>query len=357
MSSSSIIMLLLFAPPPPRIRALAALTFCFLPFYVVLFYLLPRPSKLRLLASVVLLPTLNKLPISAQKVFAGRDMMLGWSASCICTTSMIVSIVFAVSLYCCCCSPGLLALAQRTHPSEVSALHAIAINLIDTNNVLENWRKGDPCIKNWTGVLCFDAFGADGYFHVRVLLLMNKNLSGTLAPQLGQLSQLHILNFMWNHLTGSIPKEIGNIASLRLLLLNGNKLSGSLPDELGYLSNLDRFQIDENQLSGSIPKSFSNLHRIKHIHFNNNSLSGQIPPELSNLTTVVHLLLDNNHLSGYLPSEFSTFPQLSILQLDNNNFSGAEIPAAYGNLSNLVKLSLRNCSLEGPIPDLSWIKI
>ncbi|XP_027174931.1 probable LRR receptor-like serine/threonine-protein kinase At1g06840 isoform X5 [Coffea eugenioides] len=277
--------------------------------------------------------------------------------SCICTTSMLVSIVFAVSLYCCCCcSPGLLALAQRTHPSEVSALHAIATNLIDTNNVLENWRKGDPCITNWTGVLCFDAFGADGYFHVRVLLLMNRNLSGTLAPQLGQLSQLHILNFMWNHLTGSIPKEIGNIASLRLLLLNGNKLSGSLPDELGYLSNLDRFQIDENQLSGSIPKSFSNLHRIKHIHFNNNSLSGQIPPELSNLTTVVHLLLDNNHLSGYLPSEFSTFPQLSILQLDNNNFSGAEIPASYGNLSNLVKLSLRNCSLEGPIPDLSWIK-
>nr|XP_027065963.1 probable LRR receptor-like serine/threonine-protein kinase At1g06840 isoform X2 [Coffea arabica] len=298
-----------------------------------------------------------RTPPRLLKVFAGRDMMLGWSASCICTTSMIVSIVFAVSLYCCCCSPGLLALAQRTHPSEVSALHAIAINLIDTNNVLENWRKGDPCIKNWTGVLCFDAFGADGYFHVRVLLLMNKNLSGTLAPQLGQLSQLHILNFMWNHLTGSIPKEIGNIASLRLLLLNGNKLSGSLPDELGYLSNLDRFQIDENQLSGSIPKSFSNLHRIKHIHFNNNSLSGQIPPELSNLTTVVHLLLDNNHLSGYLPSEFSTFPQLSILQLDNNNFSGAEIPAAYGNLSNLVKLSLRNCSLEGPIPDLSWIKI
>nr|XP_027071314.1 probable LRR receptor-like serine/threonine-protein kinase At1g06840 isoform X1 [Coffea arabica] len=287
------------------------------------------------------------------KVFADRDMM----PSCICTTSMLVSIVFAVSLYCCCCcSPGLLALAQRTHPSEVSALHAIATNLIDTNNVLENWRKGDPCITNWTGVLCFDAFGADGYFHVTVLLLMNRNLSGTLAPQLGQLSQLHILNFMWNHLTGSIPKEIGNIASLRLLLLNGNKLSGSLPDELGYLSNLDRFQIDENQLSGSIPKSFSNLHRIKHIHFNNNSLSGQIPPELSNLTTVVHLLLDNNHLSGYLPSEFSTFPQLSILQLDNNNFSGAEIPASYGNLSNLVKLSLRNCSLEGPIPDLSWIK-
>ncbi|KAI3687022.1 hypothetical protein L1987_80712 [Smallanthus sonchifolius] len=41
-------------------------------------------------------------------------------------------------------------------------------------------------------------------------------------------------------------------------------------------------------------------------------------------------------------------------QLDNNNFDG-EIPASYGNLSELVKLSLRNCSLQGVLPDLSRI--
>ncbi|CAI9097155.1 OLC1v1033513C5 [Oldenlandia corymbosa var. corymbosa] len=186
-------------------------------------------------------------------------------------------------------------------------------------------------------------------------LLMNMNLSGTLAPELGQLSQLEILDFMWNELTGSIPKEIGNIKSLRLLVLNGNKLSGSLPSELGYLPNLNRFQIDQNEISGPIPLSFSNLKSIKHIHFNNNSLSGQLPRELSNLSTVIHLLFDNNNLSGYLPSEFSNLPALQILQLDNNNFSGSEIPASYGNMSNLVKLSLRNCSLKGPIPDLSRI--
>ncbi|KAL3536621.1 hypothetical protein ACH5RR_005082 [Cinchona calisaya] len=260
-------------------------------------------------------------------------------------------IVFAAVLV------SLLALAQpTTHPSEVSALEAVKSYLIDHDNHLKDWRKGgDPCLANWNGVICFDSIGADGNFHVKELLLMNKNLSGTLAPDLGQLSQLQILNFMWNHLTGTIPKEIGSISSLQLLLLSGNQLSGSLPDELGYLSNLNRFQIDENQLSGSIPKSFANLSSIQHVHFNNNSLSGQIPPELSYLPILVHLLLDSNNLSGYLPSEFSTFPQLHILQLDNNNFSGHEIPASYGNLSNLVKLSLRNCSLKGPVPDLSRI--
>ncbi|XVF65980.1 hypothetical protein PTKIN_Ptkin09bG0294100 [Pterospermum kingtungense] len=181
------------------------------------------------------------------------------------------------------------------------------------------------------------------------------NLSGTLAPELSQLSRLLILDFMWNGLTGSIPKEIGHISTLILLLLNGNKLSGSLPDELGSLSNLDRLQIDENSISGQIPKTFASLSSVKHLHFNNNSLSGQIPPELSQLSTLCHLLLDNNNLSGHLPPEFSNLPNLRILQLDNNDFSGSDIPASYGNFFRLAKLSLRNCRLQGAVPDLSRI--
>ncbi|XP_059305184.1 probable LRR receptor-like serine/threonine-protein kinase At1g06840 isoform X3 [Lycium ferocissimum] len=259
--------------------------------------------------------------------------------------------VFATAIHC----YMLLVVAQITDPSEVSALISVKGSLIDSLKHLKGWKRGDPCTSNWTGVFCYNTFGDDGYLHVRELRLMNKNLSGSLAPELGKLSRLQILNFMWNDLTGSIPKEIGSITPLKLLLLNGNQLSGSLADELGYLSNLNRFQIDQNQIWGEIPKSFSNLNRIRHIHFNNNSLSGQIPQELSNLSTILHLLLDNNNLSGYLPPEFSTLPDLEILQLDNNNFSGSDIPASYGNLSSLLKLSLRNCSLQGSVPDFSRI--
>ncbi|XP_019055943.1 PREDICTED: probable LRR receptor-like serine/threonine-protein kinase At1g06840 [Nelumbo nucifera] len=88
---------------------------------------------------------------------------------------------------------------------------------------------------------------------------------------------------------------------------------------------------------------------------NNNSITGQIPPELSKLPNLLHLLLDNNNLSGYLPPELSKIPQLRILQLDNNHFDGSEIPTSYVNMSNLVKLSLRNCSLKGAVPDLSSV--
>ncbi|XXG76897.1 hypothetical protein AAC387_Pa08g1160 [Persea americana] len=253
-----------------------------------------------------------------------------------------------------CLSP-LLIQAQLTHPSEVTALQAIKRRLVDTDNRLRDWNTGDPCTSNWTGVLCSNDTLNDGYLHIRELQMLNKNLSGSLAPELGQLSHMEILDFMWNKLSGSIPKEIGNITSLKLLLLNGNQLSGSLPDELGYLPNLDRIQIDQNHISGPLPKSFANLNKTKHFHMNNNSISGQIPPELSRLPNLVHMLLDNNNLSGYLPPEFSQLPKLLILQLDNNHFNGSEIPLSYGNMSTLLKLSLRNCSLQGTIPDLSNI--
>ncbi|KAK8573124.1 hypothetical protein V6N13_099939 [Hibiscus sabdariffa] len=240
-------------------------------------------------------------------------------------------------------------------PIIFGALLAVKKQLFDPLNHLRNWNKGDPCTSNWTGIECSDHPENDGYIHVERLQLQNMNLSGTLVPELGQLSRLIILDFMWNALTGSIPKEIGQISTLELLLLNGNNLSGSLPDELGYLSKLNRFQIDENNLSGQIPKAYANLSSVKHIHFNNNSLSGQIPPELSQISTLLHLLLDNNNLSGYLPPDFSNLPDLRILQLDNNNFNGVDIPASYGNFSRLVKLSLRNCSLQGEVPDISRI--
>ncbi|KAH7837830.1 hypothetical protein Vadar_018522 [Vaccinium darrowii] len=244
---------------------------------------------------------------------------------------------------------------QILHPDEVSALRAIKQSLVDPNRNLSNWNRGDPCMSNWTGVLCFNTPAADGYLHVRELQLLHMNLSGTLSPELGRLSYMQILDVMWNQISGSIPKEIGNITSLELLLLNGNQLTGSLPEELGYLPNLDRIQIDQNQISGSLPRSFAYLNKTKHFHMNNNSISGQIPPELSVLPSLVHMLLDNNNLSGYLPPELANLPSLLILQLDNNHFDGTTIPPSYSNMSHLLKLSLRNCGLQGPIPDLSRI--
>ncbi|KAI9154155.1 hypothetical protein LWI28_021691 [Acer negundo] len=237
---------------------------------------------------------------------------------------------------------------------KVDALQAVRRKLKDSMKNLNSWKKTDPCVSNWTGVIC-TMDSNDGYLHVQELRLLNMNLSGKLAPELSQLSHMTILDVMWNNISGSTPMEIGNLASLNLLLLSGNQLSGSLPYELGSLSNLTIFNLEWNYISGPLPKSFANLKHAKHFHLNNNNISGQIPPEFYNFPLLVHFLLDNNKLSGYLPAELSKMPNLKILQLDNNNFQGTGIPVSYSNMSKLLKLSLRNCNLQGEIPDLSSI--
>ncbi|KAK8619332.1 hypothetical protein V6N13_133294 [Hibiscus sabdariffa] len=242
-----------------------------------------------------------------------------------------------------------------TYPPEVDALRAIRRKLHDPKKYLRRWGQGDPCNRNWTGVICTLPL-SDGYMHVQELRMLNLNLSGKLAPELGQLTNMTVLNFMWNqNITGTVPKEISKIKTLEFLLLSGNQLSGPLADELGYLPNLLMFQVDSNQITGSLPKSFANLTKCRHFHMNNNSISGQIPSELHSMPELIHFLLDNNNLTGNLPPEYSQMPNLKILQLDNNNFGGTEIRASYSNMSNLVKLSLRNCNLLGAIPDFSNI--
>ncbi|XP_057789771.1 probable LRR receptor-like serine/threonine-protein kinase At1g06840 isoform X2 [Salvia miltiorrhiza] len=258
-----------------------------------------------------------------------------------------------VIVFLCLASVPIIANTQRTPQEEVNALQSIKNSFTDPYRNLRNWNRGDPCTTNWTGVICHNLTPTDGYLHITELLLLDKNLSGTLSPELGRFSSMKILDFMWNNISGTIPKEIGNITSLELLLLSGNQLTGSLPEELGKLSNLNRIQVDENRISGPIPLSFANLSKARHIHMNNNSLSGPIPPELSQLPILLHLLLDNNNLSGYLPPELSEITHLLILQLDNNHFSGSTIPSSYGNMTSLLKLSLRNCSLHGDIPNWS----
>jgi Leucine-rich repeat (LRR) protein len=54
----------------------------------------------------------------------------------------------------------------------------------------------------------------------------------------GEVTYLYLQN---NNLTGSIPPEIGNLTGLIRLYLYGNNLSGSIPPEIGLLSNLDYF--------------------------------------------------------------------------------------------------------------------
>ena len=116
----------------------------------------------------------------------------------------------------------------------------------------DNWLSEAP-IGKWFGV------DTDASGRVLDLNLEDKQLSGTIPPELGNLTNLRTLSAWGNEFTGPIPPELGNLASLIILDLSGNRLSGAIPPELGSLANLQLLAVRHNQLTGTIPPELGNL--------------------------------------------------------------------------------------------------
>ncbi|KAJ9173115.1 hypothetical protein P3X46_016281 [Hevea brasiliensis] len=154
---------------------------------------------------------------------------------------------------------------------EVQALMGIKASLHDPHGVLENWDGDavDPC--SWTMITCSPESLVIG------LGTPSQNLSGTLSP------------------------SIGNLTNLQIVLLQNNNITGPIPGELRKLSKLHTLDLSNNFFTGEIPSSLSHMRSLQYMRLNNNSLSGAFPMSLANMTQLVFLDLSYNNLSGPVP--------------------------------------------------------
>ena len=162
----------------------------------------------------------------------------------------------------------------------------------------EHWLSDRP-LGEWYGV----TVGRSG--RVIELDLEKNQLSGTISPELAQLSDLEELSLSDNRLSGAIPPEFGQLFALEWLYLSSNNLSGEIPAELGELSKLVRLDLQNNQLRGEIPSEIGQLFNLIWLDLENNQLSGAIPVELGRLSKLVRLRLSDNELTGCVPNALS----------------------------------------------------
>ena len=205
----------------------------------------------------------------------------------------------------------------------------------------QNWLK-PWSINTWTGITTDE----EGY--VTELILVTHNITGTLPPQLGNLTRLERLLLYGNNLNGRIPPELGKLTKLRHLFLSSNQLEGPIPPEMGNMSNLNFLSLSYTDVSGSIPPALGNLTNLEYFQAFWSRLSGPIPPELGKLKKLKELWLDGNDLES-IPAELGNLDSLVLLSLHNNRLSGS-IPPELGNLSSLERLILYENQLTGSIP-------
>nr|CAB3465412.1 unnamed protein product [Digitaria exilis] len=275
-----------------------------------------------------------------------------------------------------------------TNPQDVAALRSM---MKKWKKFPSSWGKSnDPCRAEWDGILC-DANG-----RVTSLNLFGMGMSGTLSDDVGNLTELRILDLSSNSLDGPLPAAIGKLVKLEYLALIGCGFTGPVPSELGNLSELIFFippslgklsnvtwlDLADNLLTGSLPNSRDNgtgldqLLNAEHFHFNRNMLEGSIPESLFNSNmSLKHILFDINRFTGQIPASIGVIPSLEVLRLNDNGFTGpvpalksptklqvldlsnnsfdpSNVPSWFSDLKSIMTLTMKSVGLSGQLPQM-----
>ena len=185
--------------------------------------------------------------------------------------------------------------------------------------------------------------------HLESLSLRANRLTGDIPPELGRLPRLKVLDLGLNRLSGSVPTELGGLNRLERLDLGGNELGGEVPQELAKLANLTQLNLDNNLLSGPVLPELGGLSNLTSLNLSGNQFTGSIPSELSELSAIDTIMLANNHLAGRILPELGTLSRLYVLDLSGNQLAGP-IPAELGGLTSLLELRFSGNDLSGSIP-------
>ncbi|CAH2033972.1 unnamed protein product, partial [Thlaspi arvense] len=236
---------------------------------------------------------------------------------------------------------------QQTSP-DTATMTALKSSLKLSSKL--NWTDPSPCA--WTGV------GCDSGLRVTRIQIGNSGLSGTLPPDLKNLTSLTIFEVMGNKLTGEIP-SLSGLSSLVRVYLHDNGFTSIDPDFFTGLSSLQDVSIGNNPLAPwEIPPSLKDATSLANFAAGNCGFSGRIPDSLWGPTfpSLKVLVLSGNSLQGELPMGFADSP-VQILMLNgqqgNEKLNGSI--SIVQKMTSLTNISLQGNGFSGPIPDLSGL--
>ena len=290
---------------------------------------------------------------------------------------------------------------ERQTPLPTSD-RAVLVTLYNATGGGTSWSAS-----NWLSNLPLDRWGGvrtdDGGRVISLDLrgsgfgVLSGSLTGSIPPELGNLTNLERLNVSGNELTGMVPQSFLNLRKLRSLnfstqfsdfpyrLCISEELNStlSLTVEI-YGTDICDHRNQWRPLPGSDGAILVALYnatgggtnwtnwfsdrpldewlgvkadasgRVIEINLSSDTISGtlngHIPPELGSLSNLKVLDLSGAHFVPFgIPPELGNLQNLEILNLSASGLSGT-IPRELGNLANLKTLNLSNNNLNGSVP-------
>ncbi|CAH8329593.1 unnamed protein product [Eruca vesicaria subsp. sativa] len=231
---------------------------------------------------------------------------------------------------------------------DYEAMEALSASLKLPDDI--DWGSSDYC--TWTELDC------DKNGRVTSIRLCDRGISGSLPPELKNLSALRVFEIKGNQIAGIIPKGFTELQSLRRVSLSSNLLQGPTPKfrsmvDVDMRRGTNRFCVDSPgsgcdpivdallSIAGGFnyPLEFAKswkgnnpCHqwfgiscekgRILAIIMPSRQLTGTISPRLGDLTSVLVIDLSHNYLTGMIPVELTKLKKLRILDLSHNQLHG-----------------------------------
>lgn len=270
---------------------------------------------------------------------------------------------------------------QRCNPDDQRVLLEIKAYFGGNASIFSTWTPQTDCCNKWSGISCkkipktqirrvnfLEISGSDEvvgtipstleklpYLETLILRLL-PNLTGTIPPVIGKLTNLQFLLLNWDGLSGPIPYFLSQLTKLATLGLNNNRFTGSIPAFLGKLPNLQGLSLNDNQLTGQIPETFGLFKHESLIELYNNKLTGPIPRSLGRVNFQI-LDLSGNQLTGdasFLFGEDKTNLAHLILARNRLSFDFSKVVLPVGQLnSSLLVLDLSHNQIYGRLP--AWL--
>ncbi|KAE8657511.1 hypothetical protein F3Y22_tig00116991pilonHSYRG00006 [Hibiscus syriacus] len=107
--------------------------------------------------------------------------------------------------------------------------------------------------------------GSIGHPSLKRLKLQENRIFGSIPPEIGNLSNITMLNLTSNFLNGT-PEEFGLLLMLERLFLSGNLFKSRIPLTLGKLPHHDLLDLSNNGFNGEIPASLGDLVALRSLN-------------------------------------------------------------------------------------------